>query len=106
MAKYLVYGNFVGDGLKGLIKEGGSGRVAAAKKLLESLGGKLECYYFGFGEYDYFVIADMPDNVSIASASLAVRTSGLSASGVTVLLTPEEMDEVVKKSPVYRGPGQ
>jgi len=39
MAKYLVHGKYVGDGPKGLLKDGGSGRVAALKKLFESLGG-------------------------------------------------------------------
>ncbi|MFZ0929208.1 MAG: GYD domain-containing protein [Syntrophobacteraceae bacterium] len=106
MAKYLYYGNFVGDGIKGLLKDGGSGRVAAVKKAFESLGGTVECYYFAFGEYDFFIIVDAPDNVSAASASLTANASGLVTVKTTVLMTPEEMDEVAKKSPTYRGPGQ
>jgi uncharacterized protein with GYD domain len=106
MAKYLYYGNLVGDGLKGLLKEGGSGRVAAVKKLFESVGGTMECYYYAFGEYDYFIIADVPDNVSAASVALTVSASGLVRNNTIVLITPEEMDEVAKKSPTYRGPGQ
>ena len=106
MAKYLYYGNFVGDGLKGLLKDGGSGRVAAVKKLFESVGGTLECYYYAFGEYDYFIIADMPDNLSAASASLVVNAAGRVRNNTIVLMTPIEMDEVVKKPPTYRAPGQ
>ena len=106
MAKYLYYGNFVGDGLKGLVKEGGSGRVASLKKLCESVGGTLECYYFAFGEYDYFIIVDVPDKVSAASISLTVNASGFVKNNTIVLMTPEEMDQAVKKSPTYRGPGQ
>jgi len=106
MARYLCYGNFIGDGLKGLVKDGGSGRVAAVKKLFESVGGKLESYYFAFGEYDYFIIADLPDNVSAASASLTVNASGLIRNNIVVLMTPEELDLAVKKSGTYRGPGQ
>ena len=106
MARYLYYGNFVGEGLKGLLKEGGSGRVAALKKLAESVGGKLECYYFAFGEYDYFIIADAPDNASAASISLTVNASGFVKNNTLVLMTPEEMDQTVKKCPKYRGPGQ
>ncbi len=106
MAKYLAYGNFVGEGLKGLLKEGGSGRVAAVKKLFESVGGKLECYYWAFGEYDYFIIADFPDNVTAASVSLTVNASGFHRVNIAVLMTAEEMDQVAKKSPTYRGPGQ
>jgi uncharacterized protein with GYD domain len=106
MAKYLNYGNFVGDGIKGLLKDGGSSRVAAVKKLFESMGGTLECYYYAFGEYDYFVIADLPDKVSAAAALLAVNASGRVKNNAVVLITPEEMDEVAKKSPTYRAPGQ
>jgi uncharacterized protein with GYD domain len=106
MAKYLYYGNYVGEGLKGLLKEGGSGRIAAMKEVAESVGGKLECCYFAFGEYDYFIIVDVPDNVSAASISLTANASGLVKSKTLVLMTPEEMDQVAKKSPKYRGPGQ
>ncbi len=92
--------------MKGLLKDGGSGRVAAVKKLFESVGGTLECYYYAFGEYDFFIILDAPDNVSMASLSLTVNASGLVTVKTTVLMTPEEMDQVAKKSPIYRGPGQ
>jgi uncharacterized protein with GYD domain len=105
MAKYLCYGNFVGDGVQGLLKDGGSGRVSAVKKLFESVGGTMECYYYAFGNYDYFIIADMPDNVSAASVSLTVSATGLVRNNVAVLITPEEMDQVAKKPLAYRGPG-
>ena len=42
MAKYLLHGNYVGSGIKGLQKEGGSSRRDAIGKLLSSLGGKVE----------------------------------------------------------------
>jgi uncharacterized protein with GYD domain len=106
MAKYVVYGNYVGDGLKGLLKDGGSSRVAAVKKLLESLGGTMECFYYAFGEYDVFCIYDVPDNVSAASIALTISATGLIRTKTVVLITPEEMDQVAKKSPTYRGPGQ
>jgi uncharacterized protein with GYD domain len=76
------------------------------KKLLESVGGTMECYYYAFGKYDYFIIADVPDNVSAASVSLTVSASGFVRNNVAVLMTPAEMDLVAKKSPTYRGPGQ
>ena len=80
--------------------------MEAVKKLFESVGGKLECYYYAFGEFDYFIIADLPDNVSAASVSLTVSASGFVRNNIAVLLTPEEMDQVAKKSPMYRGPGR
>jgi uncharacterized protein with GYD domain len=42
MAKYLICGSYTEDGLKGLLKEGGTKRLEATKQAVESLGGKLE----------------------------------------------------------------
>lgn len=106
MPKYLVQANYVGDGIKGLMKEGGTARRAAVEKMLGSMGGKLESYYYAFGGTDLFVIADLPDHVSAAALSLTVNASGAATSRVTVLLTPAEVDAATKKSPSYRAPGQ
>jgi len=105
MPKYLVQANYVGDGLKGLLKEGGSSRRAAIEKLFGSVGGKVEAFYYAFGDTDVFIIADVPDNVSAAALSLTVSAAGAAASKVTVLLTAEEIDAATKKTPSYRAPG-
>jgi len=106
MPKYLVQANYVGDGIKGLLKEGGTGRRAAVDKLLGSVGGKVEAFYYAFGSTDVFIIADLPDNISAAALSLTVNATGAASSRVTVLLTPEEVDAATKKSPSYRAPGR
>jgi uncharacterized protein with GYD domain len=106
MAKYLLHGNYVGSGIKGLQKEGGSSRRDAIGKLLSSLGGKLDSVYYALGDTDAYVIADLPDNVTAAAASLAVNASGAATIKTTALMTPEEMDQATKKTPAYRAPGQ
>ena len=106
MPKYLIQANYVGEGLKGLFKEGGSGRRAAVEKMYASVGGKLETMYYAFGKTDVFMIADVPDNVTAAALSLAVNASGFATATVTVLLTAEEVDAAVKKTVSYRAPGQ
>jgi uncharacterized protein with GYD domain len=106
MAKYLGKANYVGDGLKGLIKEGGSSRRAAVEKLIESLGGKVEAFYYAFGETDLYIIVELPDNVSAAAVSLTVNAAGAASVTLTPLLTPEEIDAAAKKTPFYRPPGQ
>ena len=105
MAKYLVQGNYAGEGAKGLVKDGGSSRREAIEKLVASLGGTLESMYYAFGDTDVYVIVDLPDNVSAAAASLTANAAGAVSVSVTVLLTPEEMDEAAKKTPEYRAPG-
>lgn len=106
MPKYLATFKYNPEGVKGLLAEGGTKRRQATEQLIQSLGGKLEAYYFAFGEDDGFAILDGPDNISAAAASLIVSASGAVSVKVTVLLTPEEIDQVVKRSGTYRPPGK
>ncbi len=106
MAKYLFQGSYTEEGLKGLLKEGGSKRREAAEHVIKSVGGTLESYYFAFGGNDFYVIVDMPDNVSTAALALTVNGSGAVNVKTVVLLTPEEVDKAVKKAVDYRPPGQ
>ena len=64
MAKFLVRANYTGDGVKGLMSEGGSKRRDAATAALSFVGGTLDCMYYSFGETDMYAICDMPDNAS------------------------------------------
>ena len=106
MPKYLVQASYTSEGVKGVSKEGGSSRRAAVEKLAESLGGKVEAFYFAFGDTDVFVIADLPDNVSAAAVGLATNASGTVNVKTTVLLTPEEIDAAAKKQTAFRAAGQ
>ncbi len=106
MPKYLVQGSYTVEGMKGLLKSGGSARRAVVSEMLERVDGRLEAYYFAFGENDFFVIADVPDNVTAAALSMTVAAAGAATSKTTVLLTPEEIDQVTKKQIMYRPPGQ
>ena len=53
-----------------------SDRSAAAKTLVESLGGKLEAFYWMNGRYDGFLIAQLPDGMTAAALSAAASGSG------------------------------
>jgi len=106
MPKYLTQANYLGEGLKGLLKEGGSSRRAAVEKLFGSVGGKVEAFYYAFGDTDLFIIADVPDNVTAVALSMIVNAAGAATTKVTVLLTPEEIDAAAKKTATYRLTGQ
>ena len=105
MPKYLLHGSYTLEGVKGLIKDGGSKRRAAFEQVVQGLGGTVEAYYFAFGKSDIYAITDLPDNVSAAAISLAVTASGVAHAGTTVLMTAEEMDRATKKSVSYTSPG-
>jgi uncharacterized protein with GYD domain len=73
--------------------------------MAEKAGGKLEAFYYAFGDCDVYVIAEAPDNASAASISLAVGASGAVRLETVVLLSPEEIDQAAKASIAYRPPG-
>lgn len=106
MAKYLYQVNYVGEGIKGLVKEGGSSRKAVAQKAAKSLGGKVEAFYFAFGDFDAYMICDMPDHASASSLALTVNASGAVTVKTVVLVSPEEVDAATKKKMAYRAPGK
>lgn len=105
MAKFLVKASYTAEGAKGIQSAGGTSRRDAVAKMTEGLGGRLESFYFAFGDTDAYVVIEAPDNVSAAAASIAVNTSGATRSEVVVLLTPEEIDAAAKLSVDYRPPG-
>ena len=106
MPKYLYHGSYTEEGLKGLLKEGGTKRREALKQAVESLGGTLETFYYAHGDNDFYFIVDNPDNVNVIAASLIANASGTVKVKTTVLITPEEVDEAVKKTMDWRPPGQ
>jgi uncharacterized protein with GYD domain len=106
MPKYLIRANYVGEGVKGLLKEGGTSRRAVADAATKSVGGRMEAFYYAFGDTDVYLIADLPDHAAAAALALTVSASGAVAARTTVLLTPEELDQAAKKTPEYRPPGR
>ena len=105
MAKYLLIASYSSDGIKGVMKTGGTARSDAVREAVQSLGGTLESFHFGFGADDAYVIAEMPDNIAAAAIAMAVSATGLAAARVVVLLTPAEVDEAAKRQVVYTPPG-
>lgn len=105
MAKYLIEASYTSEGAKGLLKDGGSKRRQAAEQAIKNAGGKLEAFYFAFGDRDALVIMDAPDHATVAAASLAINASGAVRTKTVVLLTVEEIDQAAKKSVKYTAPG-
>jgi len=103
--KFLVQGSYTSDGLTGVLREGGTSRRAAAEAAVESVGGRLEAFYFAFGSADFFVIADLPDQRTAAAVSMAANAGGQIHSTMVVLITPEELDEAAKTVVSFRAPG-
>src|SRR5262249_39051270 len=75
-------------------------------KLLQSVDGKLEAFYFAMGDRDVVTIVDLPDAVSAAAVSLTGSATGLFKVRTTPLLSAEEIDRALARKLTFRGPGQ
>jgi uncharacterized protein with GYD domain len=106
MAKYLIKASYTADGLKGVMKAGGTSRVKAVQHAIEGVGGSLESFYFAFGGVDVFVTVDVPDNTAAVAMAAAVGSSGAIESYETVvLLSPSEVDKAMNLAVDYAPPG-
>ena len=101
MPKFLAQATYTFEGMQGLVNQGGTARRAVVEKAVQSLGGKLEAFYFAFGEADIYAIVDVPDNVTAAALSLGIGVSGVGGIKTTVLLTSEEIDQASAKAQKY-----
>jgi uncharacterized protein with GYD domain len=106
MKKYLIKACYNANGVKGLIEDGGTQRKTVIQKMLTGMGGKLESFYYAFGEHDVYVISELPDDISAAAVGLKINSTGLVSVSTTVLLSPEDIDAASKKSVSYRAPGE
>lgn len=106
MPKFLVQASYTPEGTRGVLKAGGSSRRAAVQDAVRGLEGKIESFYFSFGDDDAFVILDLPNLQTAAAISMAVTASGAARVKTTVLLTPEEIDQAARTPVHYRAPGQ
>ena len=83
-------------------------RRKAAQSYIESVGGKLQGFWYAFGTHDGYTLWEAPDNVSMAAVALAIGGGGaLSSLETTVLLTVDDTMAAMRKASEirYRAPG-
>ena len=105
MPKFLIKASYTTEGAKGVLKSGGTKRKEVVEKMFAEIGGKLEAFYFAFGDHDVYAILDLPDAVTAAALALTINASGMVALTTTLLLTPGDVDKAAKMSVHYSPPG-
>ena len=75
MGRYVTLFSYTGGAAKAMI-ERPSDRGAAAKALVESLGGTVEAFYWMQGRHDGLLITTLPDGVAAAALAAAVGSTG------------------------------
>lgn len=106
MPKFLIQARYTPEGIRGLINDSASGRRADVTAAVEAVGGKVESFYYCFGEDDAVVLIDLPGNVEAAALGLAVSSGGAVRVKTVPLLTVEEVDRALEIRTQYRNPGE
>jgi uncharacterized protein with GYD domain len=75
MSRFITFFSYTAESAKAMI-ERPSDRSAAAKALVESLGGTQEAFYWMHGKHDGFLITTLPDGVAAAALAAAVAATG------------------------------
>ena len=107
MALYLTRFSYTPETWARLIKNP-EDRRDAARKYIESVGGKLHGFWYAYGAYDGYTLWEAPDSVSMAAVAIAIGAGGaLSKLETTPLLSVEEtLDALGRAQSVsYRPPG-
>ena len=107
MPHYLFQVAYSGEGWEAQIRNP-QNRLEAIRPAVEGLGGRIESFYYAFGDYDIVAIAEFPDNASVAAFSVAASAGGAVKSiRTTPLMTVDEGIEVLRKAAGsgYRSPG-
>ena len=96
--KYLAQASYTAEACAAMLKKP-QNRGEMVRQAIEKLGGRLEGFWFAFGDYDLATIFELPDNITAAAFSLAVSAGGaLRALKTTPLITTEEAVEAMKKA--------
>ncbi|MDG0867699.1 GYD domain-containing protein [Candidatus Lucifugimonas marina] len=89
MPLYMIQARFTSEAWEALYTSDVDRREVISKMLSES-GGRLIDYYFSFGDSDVIVVTEAPDNITAASAVIAVARSGAVTDVVTTVLMSYE----------------
>src|SRR5262245_39573997 len=104
--RYLVQADLTAEGIKNLQKQPPTVLKAGVAKFVESVGGKLEFWYFDYGEATAYSVIYYPDEIAAATAQLSTNAAGFAHVTIRPLLSAEEMDKAVAKVPPVRVPQQ
>jgi uncharacterized protein with GYD domain len=75
------------------------------EEMAKRLGGHVDFFYYSFGASDVVAIVEVPDATTAAAISMGIKATGAVEISMTVLISPEDIDNASKKSVGYRAPG-
>jgi uncharacterized protein with GYD domain len=110
MPKYLALFSYSKEAIAAMI-ENPADREAAVRHVAESVGGRLESFYWMRGQFDGMAIIDAPDSITMAGIESAVKGSGAAVHSETHdLFSPDDIQHILEHARVARSnftqPGQ
>jgi uncharacterized protein with GYD domain len=102
MPHYMYQASYSPEAIKTLVNNP-QDRTGAAKAAIEANGGTMIGAWMAFGGDDLVVIADMPDDASMAGVALAVSAAGAIVGGKTTRLLdmPTAIEGMKKAKAVF-----
>jgi len=99
MALYLYQAAYTPESWAAQMKNPQNRVETVGKAACEAVGGKLVGGWYSFGEYDIVIIADVPDDTSMAAIALAIAAGGaIKASQTTKLMSGQQGVDFIKKA--------
>lgn len=74
-------------------------RLEQARKVYESLGGKMQAFYLTMGRYDIVVVGEFPDDEAAAKLALAVGSQGNVRTETLRGFTEDEYRKIISELP-------
>jgi uncharacterized protein with GYD domain len=98
MTLFITQGNYTQQAISAMT-QAPEDREAVVAKLVESAGGKLHAMYLTFGEYDFLLVAEAPNEAAITAAILAAAAGGSIANlRTTVAMSTKEAVKAFKRA--------
>jgi uncharacterized protein with GYD domain len=104
--RYLFRAAFTVEGMQNLQKQSATGFKTGVAKFFESVGGKLESWYFDYGDSTAYGFVDYPDEIAAATAQASVNAGGFARVSYRAVLSAEDADKALARSVATRPPQQ
>ena len=99
MPLYMYQASYTPESWAAQVKNPQNRVETVGRQLCQAVEGKFVGGWLCFGDYDLVLIADVPDNESMAAVALGVAAGGaIRASKTTVLMTGTEGEWALKKA--------
>jgi uncharacterized protein with GYD domain len=109
MPKYLALFSYSDAAIAAMI-ENPADREGAVRLVVESVGARLESFFWMRGAYDGMAVIDAPDSLTMAGIETAVKSSGAVRSETHDLFSPDDIQHILERARIARAnftqPGQ